>query len=75
MIIENSASKWHPDFEHQLVRLVRTEWSAGLSQPITFEGLDTEKVIDENEVVVLLPEAIRFVIDLDEKEESLQVSR
>jgi hypothetical protein len=57
-----------------LVRLIRTGWTAGLSQPISFQGLEVQKIITKNEVVVPLPEAVRFIMDLDEKEEALQVS-
>lgn len=74
IIIENIQQRTR-NFDQQLVRLIRTEWTAGLSQVISFQGLDVQKAINENEVVVLLPDAIRFVMDLDEKEETLQVSR
>jgi hypothetical protein len=73
-IIENPEQR-KSHFEQQLVRLVRTEWTAGLSQPISFQGLETQKVINENEVLVLLPEAVRFIMDLEEREQALQVSR
>jgi hypothetical protein len=75
IIIENPIEKRRSHFEQQSVRLIRTEWTAGLSHPISFQGLEVQNIIDENEVVVLLPEAVRFIMDLDEKEEALQVSR
>jgi hypothetical protein len=37
------------------------------------QNLEVQEVISENEVVVLLPEAVRFIMDLDKKEEALQV--
>ena len=74
IIIENPIKQRKSHFEEQLVRLVRTEWTAGLGRPIGFQGLKVQKVISENEVVVLLSEAVRFIMDLDEKEEALQVS-
>ncbi len=72
MIIENPQQR-NSHFEQQLVRLVRTGETAGLSQPVSFQGLEVQKVLTEDEVVVLLPEAVRFIMDLDEKEEALQV--
>jgi hypothetical protein len=53
----------NPVFEQQLVRLVRTEWTAGDSQPVSFQDLEIQKVINKNEVVVLLPEAFCFIMD------------
>jgi hypothetical protein len=73
IIIENPTKQRKSHFEQQLVRLIRTGWTAELSQPISFQGLEVQEVITENEVVVLLPEAVRFIMDLDEKEEALQV--
>jgi hypothetical protein len=46
-----------------------------VNQPISFQGLETQKVINENEVLVLLPEAVRFIMDLDGREQALQVSQ
>jgi len=77
LIIENPikpSRQRNPHFEQQLVRLIRTGWTAGLSHSVSFEGLEVQEVITENEVVVLFPEAIRFIMDLDEKEEALRVS-
>ncbi|RDL35216.1 uncharacterized protein BP5553_07147 [Venustampulla echinocandica] len=71
IIIENPMEQRKSHFEQELVRFVRTEWTTGLSQPISFQGLEVQRVINENEVVVLLPEAVRFIMDLDE-EEALQ---
>jgi hypothetical protein len=75
IIIENPIAQRKSHFEQQLVRLIRTEWTAGLSQPISFRGLDIQRVINENELVILLPEAVRFIMDLDKREEALQVSQ
>lgn len=75
VIMEHSNEQRKPHFEQLLVRLVRTEWTAGLNQPISFQGLEVQKVVGENEVVVLLPEAIRFIMDLGEKDEALQTSQ
>jgi hypothetical protein len=65
-----SKPKIEPDFAKQEVRLVRTGVTTGLTQPITFAGLSVLEEINENEVVTTLPEAIRFVMQLDEREEA-----
>jgi hypothetical protein len=75
IIIESPTKQLNSHFEQQSVRLIRTGWTAGLSRAISFQGLTVQSVINENEVVVLLPEAVRFIMDLDEKEEALQVSQ
>lgn len=74
IIIENPNEPRNSHFEQQLVRLIRTGWMDGLNNPINFQGLEVQKVITENEVVALLPEAVRFIMYLDEKEEALKVS-
>lgn len=74
IIIESPTKQLNSHFELQKVRLIRTGWTVGLSQPIDFQGLQVQEVINDNEVVVLLPEAVRFIMDIDDKEESLQVS-
>jgi len=60
IIIENPTEQRKSHFEQQLVRLIQTGWTAGLSQPINFQSLEVQEVIADNEVIVLLPEAVRF---------------
>ena len=74
VIIENPIARRTSHFEEQLVRLVRTAWTAGFSQPINFQGLEVQEVISHDKVLVLLPKAVRFIMDVDEKEAELQVS-
>jgi hypothetical protein len=63
------------DFDKQEVRLIRTGITTGLSGPITFDSLTILETIDENEIVTTLPEAVRFVMDLDRREETLLEKR
>jgi hypothetical protein len=55
--------------------LVRTGVTSGLSQPVTFDGLTVLDKISEDEVVTTLPEAVRFVMALDRREEALLEKR
>jgi hypothetical protein len=41
--------------------------TAGLTAPITFEGLTLLEQINGNEVVTTLPEVVRFIMWLDER--------
>jgi hypothetical protein len=63
------------NFEELEVRLVRTRVTEGLSQRITFDGLTALCIIDENEIITTLPEAVRFIIDLDQREEAFVPKR
>ncbi|KAE9378902.1 hypothetical protein N431DRAFT_450828 [Stipitochalara longipes BDJ] len=66
----------HKDFMKQDVRLVLTGPTAGLSQPITFnDGLAIINRINEHEVITSFSEAIRFVMELDQREEALLKKR
>jgi hypothetical protein len=60
-------------FAHLEIRLVHTGNTDGLSQPITLDeaaGLNITRRINENEVEVTLAQAIRFVIDMDRREDA-----
>ena len=75
IIIAKELPEEATNFDQLEVRLVRTGFKEGLSQPITFDGLTTLRTIDENEVIATLPEAIRFIMHLDEREEALAPKR
>ena len=69
IIIDKEFPDEETDFDQLEVRLVRTGLKEGLSQPITFDGLAALRTINENEVLITLPEAIRFIMHLDQREE------
>jgi hypothetical protein len=75
IVIDKRNPRNEPNFEKQEVRLVRTGATTGLRQPIAFDGLTVLDKINENEVVTTLPEAVRFVMDLDGREEALLEKR
>lgn len=75
IIIDKRLPEQDHDFEKQEVKLVRTGVTSGLSQPVTFDGLTVLDKISEDEVVTTLPEAVRFVMALDRREEALLEKR
>lgn len=75
IVIDKRISETETDFDKQEVRLVLTGFSTGLSRAIDFENLTVLKTINENEVVTTLPEAVRFVMHLDRREEVLAERR
>jgi hypothetical protein len=68
IILDHSTEQRKSHLEQQLVCLVRTSWVAGVGQPVSFQGLEIQQPISD-EVVVLLLEAVRFVMKLDEHED------
>jgi len=64
------------DFMKQEVRLVLTGPTPDLSQPISFDnGLSMIERVNEYEVITSFSEAIRFVMELDQREEALLEKR
>jgi len=65
----HSRSDGESRFKGQPARLILTSSTSRLSQTVSFDNLSILKKVNKNEVVVLLPEAICFILNLDRREE------